>query len=386
LKWEYPILFRSLIEKISWQEKYQKYWENNLNRSNTDSSCKSLFNNIICSKEELEKQIKLNNSEIGYFNGSSEHPFRITNYYFSLINKVNPDDPVRKQCIPSVNEFVRKEYESNDPLCERKYSPYPGFIHRYKNRALLLLTDKCAVYCRHCFRRSFTGREKGVITKDRFEKSIKYVKEHKEIRELLLSGGDPLTLDNKVLHEIFKSINTINRNIAVRICTRIPVVLPERIDSALIETIKQLDKVWIVTQFNHYNEITSKSRRAVELLVKSGFPLLNQTVLLKGINDKKDILAKLFTELAVLNVKPLYVFQGDLASGTGHFRTNLEKGTSIMRDVYSEISGIARPFYAVDLPGCGGKKVLSVDAEYKSLNGFYRLKDNKGKVYFYPAE
>lgn len=341
----------------------------------------------LCSKENLKKKILLKPEEEQYFSMEEKHPFAVTGYYFSLIDKSDPEDPVRKQCFPTLYESKYKEYESSDPLCETDFSPVPGLVHRYNNRVLLLLTDTCAVYCRHCFRRSFTGHNSGIISQENLEKSLEYINNNKEIKELLISGGDPLTLDNEMLDKVFHKIKQIKRRITVRICTRIPVVLPERITGELIKIIKQMDfPVWILTQFNHYKEITAQSIKAVKMLSESGLPVLNQTVLLKGINDNRKSLVRLFTELVLNRVKPLYIFQGDLACGTAHFRTNLNKGIELIKEVYSEVSGIARPFYAVDLPGGGGKIILNTDSDYICENGFYKLYDNSGKEYFYPDE
>jgi lysine 2,3-aminomutase len=340
----------------------------------------------ISSKNDLENLICLSEEEKEYFDKKPDSPFGITRYYLSLIKESGKEDPVRKQCVPCINELNIKNYESEDPLYESEYSPSPGLIHRYKNRALLLLTDNCAVYCRHCFRKNFTGKGNGIISGGNLDRALDYLHNHGEISELLLSGGDPLTIDNSKLNDIFSCIKRTRKDLAVRICTRMPVVLPQRIDRELIKNIEQLETVWIVTQFNHPNEITPESRNAVKMLVKSGIPVLNQTVLLKGVNDRSEILVKLFTDLVLINVKPLYIFQGDLAAGTARFRTNLQKSTYLMKEVYSRLSGIARPFYAVDLPSGGGKIILATDSEYISENGFYILKDNKGKEYFYPEE
>ncbi len=340
----------------------------------------------ITNREILASKIELTEKEKQYFETFVDYPFAITHYYFSLIDKTNPLDPVRKQCIPQLEETVIKEYESLDPLSEDDFSPVPGLVHRYKNRVLLLITDTCAVYCRHCFRRAFTGNNFGCISKGDLDKALEYIIKHPEINEILLSGGDPLTLNNKALADILEKIEHIKRKLALRICTRIPVVMPQRIDEELIKVFKKMNSVWIVTQFNHYKEITPQSKNAVKMLIDSGIPVLNQTVLLRGINDSKEILVKLFTELILSRIKPYYIFQGDLACGTGHFRTNLNKATALIKEVYSEVSGIARPFYAVDLPGGGGKIILNCNRKYKSENGFYQLKDNNGKVYFYPEE
>ncbi len=344
--------------------------------------------NRISKRKMLQGNIGLTKKENDYFNdyNKTNYPFAVTPYYFSLIDKTDPDDPIRKQCVPQIEETVFNDYESLDPLSECDYSPVPGVVHRYKNRVLLLVTDTCAVYCRHCFRRTFAGNNSGCINRDNLNKAINYITMHPEIKELLLSGGDPLTLDDKKLSEIFDKIVNIKRELIIRICTRVPVVMPHRIDSKLIENIKRMGTVWIVTQFNHYKEITEQSKKAVKELVESGIPVLNQTVLLKGVNDKKETLVKLFTKLIFNRIKPYYIFQGDLACGTGHFRTNLRKGLELIKEVFCEVSGLARPFYAVDLPEGGGKIILDCNHDYNLENGFYKLKDKDDKVYFYPEE
>lgn len=339
----------------------------------------------ISSIKKLPPCFKLSEEELSFLHKPPPGalPFAVTPYYLSLCSKDDPDDPLRRQCIPTTRESKFKEYELEDPLGDKRYLACTRLVHRYRDRALLLVTDHCAMYCRHCFRRSSAG--KGRLSSRELNLAVTYCKEHNEIKEIILSGGDPLTLEDDRLTDIIRAFRTIREELVIRIHSRIPVVLPQRITSGLVSSLGGLHPLWLVTQFNHPREITPESSEALARLAASGIILLNQTVLLKGINDSFETLELLFRSLVRLGVKPYYLFQGDLARGTSHFRTSILEGLRLYRKL-SNLSGLLRPMYAVDLPGGGGKVVLDSGAAEGSLAGWLKLKSQEGKIYRYPVE
>jgi lysine 2,3-aminomutase len=339
--------------------------------------------------EDFHPYFTLRDDEKKFFSESELHDsfaVAVTPYYLSLADPQDPRDPVRNQFMPSAKEFEIKEYESYDPLSEKQCEVAPGLIHRYRNRVLLRVTNLCAVYCRHCYRRGFQSPPYDTINGERLDKVLSFLSSNSGIDELLLSGGDPLILDDeKVLH-IIDAVRSLKKKLIIRLCTRIPVVLPQRITRVLCRELKKRTPLWIVTQFNHRQEITDQSTRALSFLTDAGFPVLNQTVLLKGINDSEEELYKLFSNLVILHVKPYYLFQGDLAAGTSHFRVSLEQGLALYRRLKVSLSGITLPFYAVDLPDGGGKVLLTESSIIKKDGKWYCIKNYEGKSYYYPAE
>ena len=311
--------------------------------------------------------------------------FAVTPYYFSLAED-SPDDPIRRQFLPRSEEFVFRDYELGDPLGESDRSPVPGLVHRYADRALLLVTDSCAVYCRHCFRRTHTGGNAGAITAVRLGAAAVYLSEHPEIQELLLSGGDPLILGDGKLLSIFEKIRAQRPDMIFRVGTRIPVVLPQRITPELSEILGRFAPLWIVTHFNHPTELSHEAEEALARLAGAGIPVLNQSVLLAGVNDSVETLEGLFRALVRNRVKPYYLFQGDLAAGTSHLRTPIERGLSIMRELRKRLSGIALPVFALDLPGGGGKVPLTENYLEKETDEWLTFRSIDGGIYRYPRE
>ncbi len=317
--------------------------------------------------------------------------FAVTPYYLSLIG-ADPKDPLRLQCIPRSEELRVKEYEVQDPLSENRFSPLPRMVHRYPDRVLVLVTDECALYCRHCFRRYFASQRAGVISDSQIRQIGEYVSEHPQVHEIILSGGDPLTLTDDRLKRILRTLRETVRHISpqrtvvIRLASRIPAVLPQRVTPGLATLLAKFSPLYVITQFNHPREITAESRCSVLELVKHGLPVLNQAVLLKGVNDSAEVLADLFQQLLDIRVKPYYLFQGDLAAGTAHFRVPLSTGFQLMRELRQRISGLAMPVYAVDLPGGGGKIPLTENYLQGEENGWYRFTGPDGRTYYYPDE
>ena len=318
-------------------------------------------------------------------------PVGISRYYADLAESMDPArDPIAAQVVRTDAEDVVLPWECADPLAEARFMPVPRFIHRYRNRGLLLTCDRCAAYCRHCFRRHFTGQSDGQIKDDELARAAAYVGNHPEIDEVLFSGGDPLMLDDDRLVSILDAIQAAAgaRLLVFRIATRMPVVMPSRVTHALVERLREHGKgrVWVVTQVNHPREITSAFAEAVGLFVDRGIPVLNQAVLLRGVNNDLDVLAALFGGLLRVRVKPYYLFQGDLAAGTSHFRTTIDEGLDLMDGLRDRLSGMAMPTYAVDLPDGGGKIVLTRATVQGIEDGSYILLDRAGKRHRYPYE
>lgn len=338
--------------------------------------------------------INLTNSQRQWFEktgwvGKSFLPFRVTEEYLgaALSADAQGRDAILKQIIPDSRELERQDYELTDPLGENKYSPFPRFIHRYPDRVLFLVTDNCAVFCRHCFRRTFSGKKAGRLTVEQIQPMLEYLKEHTEVREALFTGGDPLTLGNSIIDELLAAVKQAKPDLIIRICSRMPVVLPSRITDELAGMLARYEGVWFVTHFNHPAEITAESSAALRRLVQGGIPVLNQTVLLRGVNDDPKTLAKLFNSLLFRGVKPYYLFQGDLAEGTSHLRLPLSRSLEIAAELKRTVSGIAMPRFAVDIPGGGGKITLPPEChEIRRAGKEYIIKGLDNEEYRYPAD
>ncbi len=316
---------------------------------------------FVTTREELESVLVLSEHEERWFSAHKGFlPLRISRYYLDLIDPEDPNDPLRRQVVPSLYETVHEEQVNLDPLAEVSHSPLSRLIHRYENRVALLLTDRCATYCRHCFRRRFTASGEQGISTDELQNVLSYIEKHTEIREILLTGGDPLTLSDARLAYILEALRTVRSSLVLRLCSRMPVTYPFRVTDRLIELLSRHTKpaLYLMVQFNHHREITPRSMEAVARFVDSGIPVMNQTVLLRGVNDDVETLEKLMNDLVSIRVKPYYLFQGDLVDGTGHLRVPLEQGLTLERELRRRLSGLAMPTYAIDLPEGGGKVPL----------------------------
>lgn len=318
-------------------------------------------------------------------------PYGVSRYYASLAEDANPEnDPIAAQYIPRPQERISLSEESNDPIADEQYSVHPRVIHHYHDRILILVNDRCATYCRHCFRRHFTGSSDGRISAGELEAAAEYLKNTPEIQEVLLSGGDPLMMSDRELSDIIITLKNAvpGRRLLFRMASRMPVVLPSRITEDLVQALSDAadKRIWLITHANHPRELTGEFEQAASRLVDGGIPVLNQAVLLRGVNDSADILESLFRGLIQLRVKPYYLFQGDLAAGTSHFRTGINEGLDLMDELRSRLSGMAMPTYAVDLPGGGGKIPLTRETVSLDNSESYILKDRHGKEYRYPRE
>ncbi len=329
---------------------------------------------LITDPRQLPAGFTLTPAERLYFQSASRSgpPFAVSAFYLSLADPTDPEDPIRRQCIPRTDEARRLSYELADPLGEGSVRAGPRLLHRYADRALLLLTDRCLSTCRHCFRRA-APPPRGRLSAAQLEATVRYLEEHPEVRELILSGGDPLTLADSSLGRVLERIRAGRPELALRIHTRAPVVWPPRVSRALAALLAAFRPLRVAVQVNHPRELSPQCVAALGRLRRRGLPLLGQTVLLRGVNDRLDVLASLMRGLAAAGVRPYYLFQGDLAAGTGHLRVPLGRGLALMRALKAELSPQELPVYALDRPGGGGKVALDRRRVARRGRRWYRL-------------
>jgi len=341
--------------------------------------------NRILTKEVLSKIINLTKEEEkGIENASGRLKMAITPYWASLMDPDDPSCPLRRQAVPTIYESIVGPHEMIDPCAEDRDMPTPGLVHRYPDRVLFLATEQCAMYCRHCTRRRRVGEDKEDLDiKTRLDKAIEYIKANRKIRDVLISGGDPLILEDEILEEIIRRFKELNQIELLRLGTRVPVSLPQRITSKLIAMLKKYSPLWISIHFNHPKEITKRCKIACDMLADAGIPLGSQTVLLKGINDRPYIMKKLMQELLKIRVRPYYIYQCDPVRGTSHFRTPVAVGINIMEKLRGHTSGYAVPTYVIDGPGGGGKIPVGPNYILSQAKGKYVLRNYKGKIYTY---
>lgn len=325
---------------------------------------KNIPRNSISNIEQLSSFINFDQKTKKVLNEiSKKYHMLITPYYFSLIKDVNDEnDPVRRQCVPSLEELLDAPNDKIDPLAEKKTSVTSILVHRYPDRVLLIVTSKCFMYCRHCTRKRLWQKNNVEPTLTEIRTSLDYVRNNKEIREIIVSGGDPLTLNLERLDWILEEASNIPHVEVVRIGTRVPVVSPERITRLLCKVLGKYNKLWVNVQFNHPQEITPESTEACRKIQKLGIPVNNQCVLLKGINDTPEVMKELCHKLQAIRVRPYYIFQCDEVVGTAHFRTSIFKGIEIMEKLRGHTSGMCVPTFVVDGPE--GKGKIPVGPQY----------------------
>ncbi len=312
--------------------------------------------NRVTTLEELKAKFPLTpQEEEGVKHTLETLRMAITPYYLSLINPDDVHDPVRLQAIPSSKESHQADSDLLDPLHEDEDSPVPGLTHRYPDRVLFLITDMCSMYCRHCTRRRFAGQADEAVSNAQIDNAIAYIARTPQVRDVLLSGGDALLMSTKKLEGIIKKLRAIPHVEIIRIGSRVPVVMPQRITDDLCNMLKKYHPIWLNTHFNHTNEITEESAEACRKLADAGVPLGNQSVLLKGVNDCPHVMLKLVNELVRIRVRPYYIYQCDLSMGLEHFRTTVSKGIEIIESLRGHTSGYCVPTFVVDAPGGGGK-------------------------------
>jgi lysine 2,3-aminomutase len=313
--------------------------------------------NALTTTADLESQIQLTADEReGALRAEAEgFPISITRYYAGLIDPADPACPIRRQVVPQVAEMHRAASDLRDPLGEEDHEVAPDLVQRYPDRALLLVSDRCSVYCRFCTRSRMVGAGGGVRSLARLAPALHYLRSHPEIRDVIISGGDPLVMATERLAELVATVRSIPSVETIRLATRVPVTLPQRVTDELLSALKPHHPIWVMTHFNHPRELSDASRAACRALADAGFPVMNQTVLLKGVNDNSETLAALFRGLIRERVRPYYLLQMDPVVGTSHLRTPLAVGQRIMRELQGRLTGIALPKFIVDTPGGFGK-------------------------------
>lgn len=335
-------------------------------------------------RQGLERLLKVSSLSDGQNRTLERFPMKATPFYLSMARSRSLSDPILMQCVPQVGE-LEDLGGAPDPFCEEEASPVPRLVHRYYDRALLLSCSFCAVRCRHCMRKRVWDRTLPAISDSELEDCVGYLENHHEVREVLISGGDPLVLEDNDIDRILKALARVSSLDMIRIGSRTLVTLPQRYTEELCALLGNCGKtVWIASHFNHPDELSPEAECAVRRLMAHGVPVVNQSVLLKGINDNADILARLFTGLLKMRIKPYYLFHGDPVKGTTCFRTGIEAGVKIMSELRARVSGMALPAFAIDLPGGGGKVRLEPDSYIgESVSGIpiYRALDGSPVEY-----
>ncbi|MBU0638321.1 MAG: KamA family radical SAM protein [Planctomycetota bacterium] len=312
-------------------------------------------------------------------------PVGITPYYASLIDPEDPDDPIRRTLIPTTAEFVRAPGEADDPLAEDTHMPVPGLVHRYPDRVLFLVTSFCATYCRYCTRARMVGQTGEYhFNETQYTRALEYIAAHDEIRDVLLSGGDPLTMTDERLDQVLTRLHAIPHVELVRIGTKVPAVLPQRITPGLTRMLKRHHPLWMSIHFMHPTELTPEVAEACSRLADAGIPLGSQTVLTRGVNDDVETMKRLMQGLLRNRVRPYYLYQCDPISGSAHLRTSVQRGLEIISGLRGHTTGYACPTYVIDAPGGGGKIALWPDNVVGREGDDLLLRNHEGQVFRYP--
>jgi lysine 2,3-aminomutase len=342
--------------------------------------------NSITSLQALQKVLRLSDEEARAMAVESGNlPLRITPYYASLLDPDDPGQPLRRSVVPVTAEQLISSGEAADPLGEDKHSRVPGLVHRYPDRVLFLVTGFCASYCRYCTRSRLVGdQNKRHLNRDQWDRALSYIELNPDVRDVLLSGGDPLTLPDASLEYLLTRLSRIPHVEFVRIGSKVPVVLPQRITHSLVNVLKRFRPLWMSLHFTHPDEITPEAAQACERLADAGIPLGSQTVLLKGVNDSVPVMKKLMHELLKVRVRPYYLYQCDPILGSSHFRTSVDKGLEIIEGLRGHTSGYAVPHYVIDAPNGGGKVPLLPDYFQGRADGDVLLRNYQKKIFRYP--
>lgn len=345
--------FEKLVRHSKWQNTSPSDWDN----------WQWQLRNSLKTEEDFSQVLNLTDDECIAFRKSANN-FQIQSTpYYTCLAESHPNAPIRKILMPNTLELSSGKQQMLDPLDEKNNNPSPRIIHRYPDRLLFLVTDMCSVYCRYCTRKHFTGQEQNFVKKNEYEDALNYIATHTGVREVILSGGDPLTLSDSRLEQILSDLRKIEHIEIIRIGSRMPVVCPMRITDTLVSILKKHKPVYIMTHFNHPREITAEAALALEKIVDSGTPCFNQMVLLNGVNNDPVIVQALSRRLLYLRVKPYYMFQCDPSQGTDHLRTSIEDSLEIQKELWGNLSGLAMPNLSVDIPNGGGKTGLTPNFE-----------------------
>lgn len=341
--------------------------------------------NSITSVKQLQQYINLSPEEsLAITNESQALPLRITPYYASLLDKDNPSQAIRKSMVPTIYEFNVSKGEAPDPLSEEHDSPVPNLVHRYPDRALFLSTGFCSAYCRYCTRSHMVAKDKCHVGIQAWQPALNYLREHTEVRDVIVSGGDPLTMPDTHIEYLLSAIRQIPHIEIIRIGTKVPVVLPQRITKSLISILRKYHPLYMSIHFTHPDEFTPEVKEACTRIADAGIPMGSQTVLLKGINDSVETMKSLMHNLLKVRVRPYYIYQCDPIPGSAHFRTPVSKGIEIIKGLRGFTSGYAIPSFVIDAPGGGGKIPLLPDYYQGYENGQVVLKNYEDKLFYYP--
>ena len=341
------------------------------------------LSNRLNSAEDFEKVLNLTDSERRALNTQNLFRVDITPYYASLMDPNDTEDPIRKQVVPRDDEITPFTGMMEDSLAEDRHSPVPGLVHRYPDRVLMLVTTQCASYCRYCTRSRIVGDPTATFSRSEFEMQIEYLKRTPQVRDVLLSGGDPLVLAPKLLEELLSRLREIPHIEIIRIGSRVPVFMPQRVDDELCNMLQKYHPLWMNIHVNHPNEISAELAQAADKLTRAGIPLGNQSVLLAGVNDCVHVQRKLVQDLVRIRVRPYYLYQCDLVEGAGHFRTPVAKGIEIIEGLRGHTSGYAVPTYVVDAPGGGGKIPLMPNYQVTMSDHKIVLRNYEGYITTY---
>ena len=341
--------------------------------------------NRITKLEQLEERMELTAAEReGCLLARSKLSLAITPYFFNLVDREDPDCPIRRQVIPRGEEMATSPEELLDPVGEEGSMAVDGLVHRYPDRCLFLVTNVCAAYCRYCTRSRLVSNAQGYDFHPNFENALKYLEEHTEIRDVLLSGGDPLLLSDKKLDYLLGRLRRIEHLEFIRIGSRIPVFMPQRVTPELQEVFRRHGPVWMSIHVNHPRECTEELYEATEKLTMAGVPLGNQSVLLRGVNDNLETMKSLVHRLLMMRVRPYYLYQCDLITGSRHLRTDVRKGIEIMQGLRGHSTGYAIPQFVIDAPGGGGKIPINPEYVKEITDTEIVMRNFEGKEYRYP--
>jgi lysine 2,3-aminomutase len=318
---------------------------------------------------------------------AAQYAVAITPAMAALIDRADPDDPIARQFVPDPAELAVRLEEASDPIGDLTHSPVEGIVHRYPDRVLLKLTHVCAVYCRFCFRREMIGPNAKPLTPKQLDAAFDYIASHPEIWEVVLTGGDPLVLSARRLRQVVSRLAAIAHVKVIRVHTRVPAADPARITAELVRALKARGKAtYVVLHANHPRELTDAARAACDRLIDAGIPMLSQSVLLAGVNDDPRTLGALMRALVECRIKPYYLHHGDLAPGTSHLRTSIERGQALMRAIHGRLSGLCQPTYVLDIPGGHGKSPIGPNYLTREGAGCYRVEDFNGGLHCYPPK
>lgn len=342
------------------------------------------FRHRIETCEALAEVIRLTPEEARAIReGAERFRLAITPYYAALMDPEDPTCPIRRQCVPALGELSVLPHEMEDPLAEERDLRAPGVTHRYPDRVLFYVSPTCAMYCRHCTRKRKVSRLDTAVTDQEIEEGIAYIRAHPEIRDVVVSGGDPLTLDDDRVERILADLRAIPHVQILRLGTRVPVTLPQRIVPEVVQRLRRFQPLYVNTHFNHPKECTREAFRACTLLADAGFPIGNQMVLLRGVNDDPEVVKNLNQRLLMMRVKPYYIYICDMAQGISHFRTTLTKGLEVLEALRGWTSGLAVPYLVVDAPGGGGKVPIMPEYVVRREGNRVILRNYGGQEFVY---